>query len=786
MYGSYGIPQIIGNSIYSNQLGIDVTSISYGTDIKNNLIYSNLNQGIRVAGSSVQMVNNTIYQLVGNAIRVENNSSNVSVINNIIQVDAGYALSVASDSQQGFRSDYNLFNLTTSAAFVGIWNNAQQANLTSWKQATGQETNSLVSNPLFLDIDGADNVLGEQGLPQGNGNDDNFGLSKGSPAIDRANAYVAPLTDIANRQRRDDPGTANGGRGWGFAVSDTGNNQFAEVGVAQNWRSTDTSWTYNLPFTFEFYGVKYNSVQVSSNGFLQFAGTDWAGNSNNSRAELDRNVRIAPLWDNIRTDYYNNTYLQGNIYIDNSVTNQVTIRWQGQHQEVGGNVNVAVTLFADGSIRFNYGAGNEKLNPTIGISAGLNKDYLDDTTIILADYDSRSSLNLANSILWTPTEQITFFDIGAYEFQGDSNDSIVPVVTGITNIPENGGTTDTSTDIIGIQFSEVLDSISALSQANYSLVAAGRDDSFNTNDDIKIEYSPVYNFLNTEISLQLINGLLPNGAYRLTIFGDRAFFDTTGNKLDGDNDGRPGGNFVHTFTIRKDRPPTVTNLNLTETYVEDEPLDLTDMVISDADSSEITATLTLSDIQAGILSTATSGSVTSTFIQGVWRASGAINNANALLANLTFIPSLNYDKGFNLAIEIRDDINTVSNLKLFTAISQNDAPVFKNAIADQTFNEDTPVNFIIPANTFSDVDNPTLNYTATLADDTALPTWLSFNPTTLQFSGTPPANFNGNLAIKVTASDGNLSASDTFTLAIAPVNDAPEVKNAIAGQHGLH
>ena len=64
----------------------------------------------------------------------------------------------------------------------------------------------------------------------------------------------------------------------------------------------------------------------------------------------------------------------------------------------------------------------------------------------------------------------------------------------------------------------------------------------------------------------------------------------------------------------------------------------------------------------------------------------------------------------------------------------------------------------------------------------ALPSWLAFNATTRTFVGTPPLNFTGALDLKVTASDGSLSASDTFTLTITPVNDAPVVALPIADQ----
>ena len=66
--------------------------------------------------------------------------------------------------------------------------------------------------------------------------------------------------------------------------------------------------------------------------------------------------------------------------------------------------------------------------------------------------------------------------------------------------------------------------------------------------------------------------------------------------------------------------PTASNLSAAETYTEDTPLNLTDIVVSDVDSATVTATLTLSAPAAGSLSTATSGAVTSTYNAGtgVW------------------------------------------------------------------------------------------------------------------------------------------------------------------------
>ena len=84
-----------------------------------------------------------------------------------------------------------------------------------------------------------------------------------------------------------------------------------------------------------------------------------------------------------------------------------------------------------------------------------------------------------------------------------------------------------------------------------------------------------------------------------------------------------------------------TNLSAAETFIEDQTLNLTDIVASDVDSPNVTATLTLSATAAGALTTGTSGAVTSTYnsLTGVWTASGAIADVNTLLANVSFVPA---------------------------------------------------------------------------------------------------------------------------------------------------
>jgi hypothetical protein len=110
----------------------------------------------------------------------------------------------------------------------------------------------------------------------------------------------------------------------------------------------------------------------------------------------------------------------------------------------------------------------------------------------------------------------------------------------------------------------------------------------------------------------------------------------------------------------------------------------------------------------------------------------------------------------------------------------NHAPVLALPLADASVPEDTAWSFQIPAAAFTDVDATNLTYAVTLGDGSALPKWLIFDAETRTVSGTPSLNFNGALDLKVTASDGALTASDVFTLAVTPVNDAPVLATALS------
>ncbi|MEM7767558.1 MAG: putative Ig domain-containing protein, partial [Pseudomonadota bacterium] len=107
----------------------------------------------------------------------------------------------------------------------------------------------------------------------------------------------------------------------------------------------------------------------------------------------------------------------------------------------------------------------------------------------------------------------------------------------------------------------------------------------------------------------------------------------------------------------------------------------------------------------------------------------------------------------------------------------NTPPVVELPLPDQGTEEGESFSFEVPAETFSDADGDTLMLGATQANGDPLPDWLVFDPDTETFSGTPGEADVGGLEITVTASDGEATVADTFTLTIAPniVIDGPEI-----------
>jgi uncharacterized delta-60 repeat protein len=98
-------------------------------------------------------------------------------------------------------------------------------------------------------------------------------------------------------------------------------------------------------------------------------------------------------------------------------------------------------------------------------------------------------------------------------------------------------------------------------------------------------------------------------------------------------------------------------------------------------------------------------------------------------------------------------------------------------IPDQAASEDAPFELVIPANHFTDVDaGDILSYAATLEDGLALPSWLTFDPGTRAFSGTPLDEDIGAVSVRLTATDADgESASDVFAVTVSGTEDPPAI-----------
>jgi large repetitive protein len=221
------------------------------------------------------------------------------------------------------------------------------------------------------------------------------------------------------------------------------------------------------------------------------------------------------------------------------------------------------------------------------------------------------------------------------------------------------------------------------------------------------------------------------------------------------------GNLTITVTASDGQASVSDDFVLAITPVNDAPV-LADSTASGDEDTVISGTLVATDVDSEALNYVL--------------VSGPANGTVSVGANGTYsyTPNANYNGSDSFTVRANDgSVDSAVATVNVTVNAVNDAPVVANALADQSSAEDSAFSFTLPADSFSDVDNVTLALSATLADGAALPSWISFDATSRTFSGTPPVNFDGQIDVRVTADDGNLSASDVFTLDITPVNDAP-------------
>ena len=231
------------------------------------------------------------------------------------------------------------------------------------------------------------------------------------------------------------------------------------------------------------------------------------------------------------------------------------------------------------------------------------------------------------------------------------------------------------------------------------------------------------------------------------------------------------GTITATATAVNDQT-TATNVTHAATYTEDagaQSLGST-IVVTDVDSSEVnTATLTLSDLNAGVLA-ATGGTFNGA--NGTLTLTGSVAAVNTALASLTFTPAANYDGNFTIGVNIQDGLENgtvaVTGTITVTGTAVNDVPV-ANANSFSV-NEDGSSSGTLTA---SD-DDATDTLTYSIVGSPTHGTISGFDAATGAYTYTPNANYFGSDSFTFKVNDGTVDSNTaTISITVNSVNDEP-------------
>jgi PKD repeat protein len=152
----------------------------------------------------------------------------------------------------------------------------------------------------------------------------------------------------------------------------------------------------------------------------------------------------------------------------------------------------------------------------------------------------------------------------------------------------------------------------------------------------------------------------------------------------------------------------------------------------------------------------------------------ALASANSMVNGVVSPISL-YSEGFDISVNLIPGLN---NLKISATdnagnaseksivVKLNSAPVF-DTLPDITVSENDPIAFEIRA---TDVDNDALTYSVS-----NLPSGAEFNVETRAFTWTPDCGQSGVYQVDFSVSDGAITVSETVSITVNNVNQAPEL-----------
>ncbi len=144
------------------------------------------------------------------------------------------------------------------------------------------------------------------------------------------------------------------------------------------------------------------------------------------------------------------------------------------------------------------------------------------------------------------------------------------------------------------------------------------------------------------------------------------------------------------------------------------------------------------------------------------------------LGNIRVTPASDTSGNPSFSYTVGDGLLSDTAVVTVSVTQVNDAPVLSPVLAKHA-PEDGVIDITLPAGIATDQDGDALTYSAFRAGGLALPAWLAFDAQTLKFTGTPPADFNGTVNLRLAVSDGQLSDFEEFSLIIDPVSDAPRI-----------
>lgn len=204
-------------------------------------------------------------------------------------------------------------------------------------------------------------------------------------------------------------------------------------------------------------------------------------------------------------------------------------------------------------------------------------------------------------------------------------------------------------------------------------------------------------------------------------------------------------------------------------------------------SPQIAAQSTAEDVAKAVAFSVSDVDGDTLTITGTSSNTGLVSNDGSHIAfsgtgnnrTVTLTPLLNQTGQTTIAIKVDDGSCSVTNSFLLSVAPVNDPPVLA-AISAQSTTEDTAMSAI--ALTISDPESASSALTVSA---------ISSNPTLCPVSGmvfggsggnrtltiTPGADQNGSATITVSCSDGTNSVSQSFTLTVSAVNDAPTIAN---------